>query len=430
MTAVGHGGARAVVHARDGFLGRRYNSNKVIPAPETGSESPGTIGLVPAAVPPAVSILGESPASVRSQSVALSQSVPVSRSVADPSRTVSEGGRSRGVSDGGSMSLVSDFEPDFSPEVHMSDVASKLDKQCEDAERDALRVQAELEQVEAQICSMQLLADPSAPDPVQTLADRGAASAAAAEARGFGIDGFDAGGVPRGASSASKLRPDAHMPHVRARIPSTEYPVEREEFFVQHSAIVDTLQDFQRRMSTLDVAQVPVSHAMNGRQPWSAARSIDEEIERMQHDIQRLLHQSSGWVERQEFLAHVLHQAAELCQERPAHLRRLTGVAKVSLDNRFTRRVVDRLAQLLHEMNIEIITELRRETARDTAAAAAFDAGPDSSRWFRQQPGLEQRGTGLRDVPTLHGGADPPGVAMGGATTNDNRMARAPGDHQ
>ena len=32
--------------------------------------------------------------------------------------------------------------------------------------------------------------------------------------------------------------------------------------------------------------------------------------------------------------------ALGLFRERPAHLRRLSGVAKVSLDNRFTRRVV------------------------------------------------------------------------------------------
>lgn len=80
--------------------------------------------------------------------------------------------------------------------------------------------------------------------------------------------------------------------------------------------------------------------------------------------------------------------ALGLFRERPAHLRRLSGVAKVSLDNRFTRRVVvspspplpvhlrrrggscglrwqDELAQLVHGMNMEVIMELRRETARD-----------------------------------------------------------------
>lgn len=425
MNAVGHGDSRAVVHARDGFLGRRYNSNKVIPVPErpmwaTGSESSATIGPVPAAVPPAVSRSGQSSAPVPLQNVVVSQSM------ASPSRTISEGG---------SMSIVSDFESQnsvFSPGIHMSDVASKLDRQYMDAERDALRVQSELEQVEAQISCLQLLADPNAPDPVQTLADRGAASAAAAEARGLGIGGFDASGFPRGASGSDKLHRSTRMPHVRARIPSTRHPAEREEFFVQHSAIVDTLQDFQRRMSTLDVAQVPVAHVMNGRQPWSAARTVDEEIERIQQDIQRLLHQNGGgWIERQEFLSHVLHQAAELCQERPAHLRRLTGVAKVSLDNRFTRRVVDRLAQLLHQMNIEIITELRRETARDTAEAVAFVAGPDTSRWSRQQhPDHEQPRTGL--VSTLDGGAGPPEVAVEGATTSVPTFARkhvARGDH-
>ena len=343
MTAFGNGGARAVVHAHDGFLGHKQHSNKVVPVRETALQSAATMTL------------GESPVSMRS-----SQSVP--------RHTVSDSARSHAVSEGGSMSIVSDFEPE-SPAPYLSEVGSKLDRQYEDAERDALRIQSELEQVEAQISSLQLLAEPSASDPVQTLAARGAASAAAAGASGTG-------GATR--------HPYPHALSVRARIPSARHPAEREEFFVQHNAIVDTLQDFQRRMSTLDVIQVPVAYTANGREPWSAARTIDEEIERIQHDIQRLLsHNGGGWVERQEFLVHVLRQAAELCQERPAHLRRLTGVAKVSLDNRFSRRVVDRLAQLLHEMNIEIITELRRETARDSAAAATLDA---SARGFDSTP--------------------------------------------
>lgn len=179
MTAFGNGGARAVVHAHHGFLGHKQHSNKVVPVRETALQSAATMTL------------GESPVSMRS-----SQSVP------------RHTGRSHAVSEGGSMSIVSDFEPE-SPALYLSEVGSKLDRQYEDAERDALRIQSELEQVEAQISSLQLLAEPSASDPVQTLAARGAASAAAAGASGTG-------GATR--------HPYPHALSVRARIPSARHP--------------------------------------------------------------------------------------------------------------------------------------------------------------------------------------------------------------
>lgn len=359
MAVAGSNNARAVVHARDGFLRHRSNSNRAVPVPETPPVPPVTTGPVHVGVPRA-SMHAESPASLRSHTAATRRSP-----------TPSAGRSGRTSSGGGRSSLVSDSQQ-HTPAGHMSDISLRIDEQVEAARRDALQLQSELEQVEAEISRLSLLAHPGAVDPVQVLAESGAASAAAAGAGGVGIER-----TPLAARShASRWDLYAQAPSVPARVPSMHHPVEREEFFVQHSVIVEKLQEFQRRMSTLDVAHVPVVHALNGRQPWHAARTIDQEIALVQQDIQSLLYRDGGgWVARQEFLAHVLHQVAELCKERPAHLRRLTGVAKVSLDNRFTRRVVDRLAQLLHEMNVEIITELRRETARDTAVAApAFGA--------------------------------------------------------
>jgi hypothetical protein len=53
---------------------------------------------------------------------------------------------------------------------------------------------------------------------------------------------------------------------------------------------------------------------------------------------------------------------------RPAHLRRVGGVARLSLDNRFTRQTLAQLADLLRELNLSVIAALRRSTA---AAATA-----------------------------------------------------------
>eukprot|EP01046_Picozoa_sp_COSAG06_P017580 COSAG06_NODE_1201_length_10291_cov_9.960655_1_plen_453_part_00 len=389
--AIGDGSARAVVNARDGFLRRGQNSNKVMPAP---MPPPATMAVVT----PEPSRVSLAPA-------------------AHPSP------RSRTVSDAGT-SVHSDFEPDSPAGMATGDISARLDRQHEDAEREVLRIQSELRQVEAQISHLSLLAEPSAPDPVQALAERGIASAADAGIGPGGVAIIGLDGTPlasRGLGGNSRLVPYAQgapSMGVRARIPSTRQSVQREEFFLQHSAIVETLKEFQKRMSTLDVAQVPLPTAhgggngSGGHQPWSVARTIDEEISRAQQDIQRLLRYDGGeWAQRHEFLADVLQQAAGLFQERPVHLRRLTGVAKVSLDNRFTRRAVDRLAQLLHEMNLEILTELRRETARDTAAAAAFVATP-----------MRMMGT----TPSRHGGGGGGGDGEGGMAA---AMAQPGGGH-
>lgn len=255
-------------------------------------------------------------------------------------------------------SVQSDFEPSMS--VHATEVSVLLAKQTEDATREQLRIQQELAMVEAQMSHMKLLADPGARDPVEALA---------ASAQPLPPSAMEAGrlsGSPSVTRAGSLGAPPAARLTTAVQIPRE--PMSRDEFFTQHGFIVEMLQDFQKRMSTLDVAQVAVPAVVGGGgEQWGVPRTIDEEILRIQHDVARMLgHDGGGWATRQESLKEVLEHVLALFETRPLHLRRLTGVAKVSLDNRFSRRAVDRLAQLMHEMNMEVIRELRRETARDT----------------------------------------------------------------